>query len=912
MKKDLFLLILLFLFPNILLAANISYSGCFELVRANNTATIRALSMNPSFTINNSASVNDVTYYITLENIDPDLMIPDFYDEDYGITRNINSMFFTVTVPAGESKQITVSPFFEEEDDYYFIALSDSQQIIATDELNPVFEDILEQIQTINPLFITHSGDVVKGGAELNTQLSDFKNAVDEVPTTFFTVPGNHDYSANFTDYEQYLGDQYYSFDYADTHFLAANTACVYADGQLIEPQFSWVNTNLASTTQDKKIVFWHHPLVPPVWSASLGFVGQANKQDTAQMLDNNNIELLTVGHTHGYDYNFLDSSDLAVILNGYYQLITGGAGGSTNEPDGRNHYQIMHVSDEGITNEVIYQNDFDISKNYINENDGTSEAVAMQLINESNIAIPYIRSKFKLSNTITRAFAKDELGNYLSLDYYNNGDYLVAYVETALDLDGYKTITVSKSNILHSGITNTVYLDGSIEYSETPLTDETEITHFTAIPSKRNTVIKNINWAVDGKSGTWKETAAKKDVNTTYNFTSLNANTVYTVKEGENFYKRFITDSTGSGSFTFTKNQKNRTFEFQSFYKTLSDQILTAPHSDGAGHIRRFDQTGDLKGQFYAYGAGVSGNFYPFWTDVNGDDINEILVSKGDSDKFSKIKLFSKKGKSKTSKKPFGTFYKDELNILVEDLDKNGRDEIIVAPKANNKYIKIYKNRKGKLNLLTKKKLSSNHAEIKISSGQINGKGNKEIIASYNNKLKIYKLTSKNKLKLLKQKTLNNNISKIHVGSLRGKAREEIIVATTNDKLTVYNFNKKNKLKKLTQKNISAEKILTGDVNTSGKFKEELIIKEGNNFKVYKYRNAKNKLKLIYSKNPYDANFDIEIYNMDTDKRAEIVVAPLNKAAKLKIYDFQGSLNLLSSFYPYDTTFTGGVNLAP
>ncbi|MBU0731833.1 metallophosphoesterase [Patescibacteria group bacterium] len=916
-------------FPMAIQAATFNFSGCAQMQKSGNAIVARSLSMNPSVQVDNQSGGSPVTATITLENIDPDLMIPDFFNSSYGIIRKTNAIKFQAVIEAGQKKTINMGPFFQEDGDFYFVAMSDNQPQYSNQALNPVFEDIVDQMEIINPLFITNSGDLIKGDADpgiVDNQLSYFKDEIDTLSTTYLTIPGNHDYSEDWDEYIKYLGDTDYSWDYGGVHYTAVNSANEFSSGQILDT--TWLENDLSSSGAEKKIVLVHHPLLSPTWAAlSLQWLSSINRDNVAEILDNNTIDDVIVGHAHGYDYKLLKNSDIATITNGYYQLVTGGAGGAINQSDGYYHYNIFHVSEDGIEHWPIKKDQFDIEMNFQNNNDGTEPAVTLEMINLEEQDVPYLRPKFKLNSSVSRIFAKSN-GDYLPLQSHNNGDYNVVYVETDLSANQNKMITVAKADIIHSGRTNTVYTDKTVVYSREPENDSTEVPNLKVDPGSQTTDIKNVSWASDGLSGSWQEIPAESKINTTYKFTDLEPNTVYTIKQGGSFWKRIISNPEGEAEFEFTDNIKNRLFEFQSFEKSYPSLITTAPASGGSAHIRMFNMSGDTQTQFFAFNEDVTGNFVPYWGNVKISNSNDETIVAN----FDKIKVLSYFGSKLASKKPYGDNFEAGLNVVIDDLNKNGKDQVVVAPKNGRSYIKVYKYKNGKLKLLAKEKVSDEKTGFNIATGQINGKGNKEIVVAPaggdDEWIKVYAYTSGGKIKLLKKQALKNDDFKgginIAIGSIRAKKKQDIIISSAagnTGKIYAWYLKDNNNLKRVISKNIFENYIggislSVGDVNSKGKFKEEIIATSGQTgeFKVLKYKKSTGKVSSIYSKAPYAGISDINIgiANIDSDYKAEIITSPLAGGSQVKIFDYYSGFRLENKFKPYGSGFTGGVNLTP
>ncbi len=148
--------------------------------------------------------------------------------------------------------------------------------------------------------------------------------------TVLWSTRGNHDdihAGANNDYYEIFtmptLGESgglasgteaYYSFDYANIHFV-----CLDSDGTspfIGQPQMNWFEADLAATSQDWVIVFWHHP---PYTKGShdsdnpLDSGGRMTQMrlNAVQVIANIGGDLVLGGHSHAYERSFL--------LDGHY-----------------------------------------------------------------------------------------------------------------------------------------------------------------------------------------------------------------------------------------------------------------------------------------------------------------------------------------------------------------------------------------------------------------------------------------------------------------------------------------------------------------------------------------------------------------------------------------------------------------
>ena len=130
--------------------------------------------------------------------------------------------------------------------------------------------------------------------------------------------------------------EAYYSFDYANIHFVVLNsqeTNATFRTGMI-----NWLNNDLAISASDWTIALWHHP---PYTKGTHDSDAEARliymRENILPILENRGIDLVLTGHSHAYERSWLldshyDSSNtfnagLHVISNSlteYFKPILG------------------------------------------------------------------------------------------------------------------------------------------------------------------------------------------------------------------------------------------------------------------------------------------------------------------------------------------------------------------------------------------------------------------------------------------------------------------------------------------------------------------------------------------------------------------------------------------------------------
>ncbi|MFN8284050.1 MAG: metallophosphoesterase [Chitinophagales bacterium] len=149
--------------------------------------------------------------------------------------------------------------------------------------------------------------------------------------------PGNHDYANTAARQNDHLipyydmftlptaaesgglasgTEAYYSFDFANIHFLALDSygkdSNTYRIWDTLGPQVRWIKNDLAANTQKWTIAYWHHP---PYTLGSHTSEGEADlvaiRQNFIRILERLGVDLILCGHSHVYERSYL--------LNGHY-----------------------------------------------------------------------------------------------------------------------------------------------------------------------------------------------------------------------------------------------------------------------------------------------------------------------------------------------------------------------------------------------------------------------------------------------------------------------------------------------------------------------------------------------------------------------------------------------------------------
>ena len=102
--------------------------------------------------------------------------------------------------------------------------------------------------------------------------------------------------------------EAYYSFDYANVHFVVLNSFDVPrtpGSAMLI-----WLEADLASTMQDWIVAFWHHPPYSKgIHDSDIEGALNDMRENALPILEDHGVDLVLTGHSHSYERSYLIDS---------------------------------------------------------------------------------------------------------------------------------------------------------------------------------------------------------------------------------------------------------------------------------------------------------------------------------------------------------------------------------------------------------------------------------------------------------------------------------------------------------------------------------------------------------------------------------------------------------------------------
>jgi len=123
-----------------------------------------------------------------------------------------------------------------------------------------------------------------------------------------------------------------------------------------------------------------------------------------------------------------------------------------------------------------------------------------------------------------------------------------------------------------------------------------------------------------------------------------------------------------------------------------VGTKLLIAPHSNYKSIIKITDQDGRLSDEFFAYGDKFRGGVNVAAGDIDGDGLSEIITGTG-AGGGPHVRIFDNHGNLKGQFFAYGDKFRGGVNVAAGDVNRDGKDEIITAPGlGGGPHIKIFK----------------------------------------------------------------------------------------------------------------------------------------------------------------------------------------------------------------------------
>ena len=230
----------------------------------------------------------------------------------------------------GQVYPVKTAPAKADEAPFRIGVFGDSNNLVYAD-----FKVVVEKMRAQAPDFIAFTGDLVHDGA-IQSQWDLWFAAAGDLfaRAPIMAAHGNHEAMATayFAQFAQPGNEEYYSFDYGNTHFVVLNDSPPMDSEIDLEAAFADQDfaAALARPTPPRWLVAMHHR--PPYSSATSNLNVRAK---LTPIYDKYHVDLVLNGHEHAYESTLPINGGKAVkdYAAGTLYITTGGAGGLLNLP---------------------------------------------------------------------------------------------------------------------------------------------------------------------------------------------------------------------------------------------------------------------------------------------------------------------------------------------------------------------------------------------------------------------------------------------------------------------------------------------------------------------------------------------------------------------------------------------------
>lgn len=255
-----------------------------------------------------------------------------------------NTQYYYNVVPSGPVRTFQTFPAYGEvPDSYAFVAFGDTRSNHGD------HTEVMEGISASDPAFVIHSGDLVNDG-DKTSDWYNFFLCEDTVSQYTLLAPSIGNHESPYWPYDSLYSlpgtEDYYSFDYLNSHFIALNTC-----GSLYGAQRTWLENDLAAASSDPQtdwiFVFFHHP------PYSSGSHGSSTSVRTAwsPLFEDYGVDVVFNGHDHSYERTIpIDGVTYVVTGGGGAPLYGVGSSSWTAYSQSLNHYCWISIQDAVMT----------------------------------------------------------------------------------------------------------------------------------------------------------------------------------------------------------------------------------------------------------------------------------------------------------------------------------------------------------------------------------------------------------------------------------------------------------------------------------------------------------------------------------------------------------------------------------
>lgn len=177
------------------------------------------------------------------------------------------------------------------------------------------FLRLLNRIKDFQPLFILHTGDIVREGQTF--EFERYKKLIASIDIPMVHLPGNHDLRYGSENYRQFVGELNWVFDLGGFRLIGLNNAT----GKFSEETVTFARKNL--TLSKTCLVVFHVPPAIGRWKvhAMIDDSKGGRGGEVMELIKEAKVPVVFLGHIHLYDEMLIDGIPYIISAGGGAKL---------------------------------------------------------------------------------------------------------------------------------------------------------------------------------------------------------------------------------------------------------------------------------------------------------------------------------------------------------------------------------------------------------------------------------------------------------------------------------------------------------------------------------------------------------------------------------------------------------------
>jgi outer membrane protein assembly factor BamB len=325
------------------------------------------------------------------------------------------------------------------------------------DEAALALRKVIEEWNLLNPEFVLISGGLTENGQDW--QYRDLIEILRKSEVPIYLVPGDSDAlglpsSSSHINYERFLGERYYSFNYGNSHFLGIDTT----ENGISSSQLTFINQDLQlNQNKQSRIIFYYKDALSQIENiANNGRVNLSLFSYTRWPYNSGPYRTYYTSPSGNISFSGyfrivnINETNIDALGTNYYSLSTAGSGAQSNE------IANTHISSKKCVLDKKFNSTSDACFNSIK----TYRTGYKSYVNITNI-LPW-NPEYKMSNSLIKLIVPSD-----GKPYNSYGGEIIQIIDVQNDNSVYY-INFSIPEFLYNG--NPVLLNIGLESQNIPI----------------------------------------------------------------------------------------------------------------------------------------------------------------------------------------------------------------------------------------------------------------------------------------------------------------------------------------------------------------------------------------------------------------------------------------------------------